>query len=142
MSIRQDIHFESGLLRVEATGLFSLEEATRAFLEVLGAVAQYGAKKVLIDGRNVKGNPKDFERFYYGEFAAQETQRLYNETKISPRFAYLLREPLRDPRRFGEIVALNRGMKIMVCETLEEAYEWLELAPVSKPQQAPHEKRV
>jgi hypothetical protein len=138
----QEMHFESGLLRVDVMGVFSLEEAKRAFLEVIGAVAQYGTKKVLIDGRKVKGNPGDFERFYYGEFAAQETQRLYSETRISPRFAYLIHEPLRDPGRFGEIVALNRGMKIKVFETLEEAREWLELTRVNKPDQTMREKRA
>jgi hypothetical protein len=140
--MRQDIDFESGLLRVGVRGVFSLEEAKQAFLEVLGAVAQYGARKVLIDGRKVKGNPRDFERFYYGELAAQETQRLYNETKISPRFAYLIHGPLRDPGRFGEIVALNRGMNVKVFETLEEACEWLHLAPATKPEQATHERRA
>jgi len=45
MSIRQKMHFESGLLRVDATGEFYLEEAKRAFLEMLGAVAQYQAEK-------------------------------------------------------------------------------------------------
>ena len=47
MSIRHQMHFESGLLSIDATGEFStLEEAKRLFLEILGAVAQYQAKKV------------------------------------------------------------------------------------------------
>ena len=73
MSILQEIHFESGLLKVDAKGEFSLKEAKRAFLEMLGAAAQYKAKKVLFDGRKVKGKPELLERFYYGEFAATET---------------------------------------------------------------------
>ena len=48
------MHFESGLLNVEAMGAFSLDEAKRAFLEMLGAVAHYQAKKVLLDGRTVR----------------------------------------------------------------------------------------
>jgi hypothetical protein len=31
MSIRQEMHFESGVLKVNARGEFSLEEAKRAF---------------------------------------------------------------------------------------------------------------
>jgi hypothetical protein len=129
MSILQVMHFESGLLKVDARGEFSLEEAKRAFLEMLEAVAQYRAEKVLVDGRNVKGKPEDFERFLYGEFAAKETHRLAKEHGIVPRFAYVLHEPLRDPRRFGETVAVNRGMNIKVLENPEAAFEWLEHTP-------------
>ena len=122
------MHFESGLLRVDASGDFSLEDAKQAFLEVLGAVAQHKAEKILLDGRNVKGKPKDMERFYYGEFAARETRRIVVEHKIVPRFAYVIHEPLRDPARLGETVAVNRGMILKVFETPEDAIEWLNKA--------------
>src|SRR5215470_16118815 len=127
MSIRQQIHFESGLLSIDAMGEYnSLEEAKRLFLEMLEAVAQYQAKKVLLDGRTLKGNPQDFERFLYSEFAAEETMRLVKEHGIFPQFAYVLKEPISDPRRFGENVAVNRGMNLKIFETLEDAFEWLE----------------
>lgn len=127
------MQFDSGLLHVVVTGEFSLEEAKRNFLEVLGAVVQYRAKKVLLDGRTSKGNPEDMERFYYGEFAAKETMKLVKKHGIFPQFACVIHEPLRDPRRFGETVAVNRGMNIKVCETLQEAFAWLELTPPDKP---------
>jgi len=41
MSIQQNMHFQSGLLKVDASGEFSLEDAKQAFREMLGAVAQY-----------------------------------------------------------------------------------------------------
>jgi hypothetical protein len=125
MSIQQKMHFQSGLLNVDASGEFSLEDAKQAFLEMLGAVAQYKAEKILFDGRNVKGKPEDMERFYYGEFAARETQRMVVEHKIVPRFAYVINEPLRDKTRLGETVAVNRGMIVKVFETPEDAIEWL-----------------
>src|SRR5215510_8660062 len=106
----QEIHFESGLLKVDARGEFSLEEAKRAFLEMLESVAQYQAEKVLFDGRNLKGKPEQIERFYYGYFAATETTSLIAKYRLplSPRFAYVIHEPLRDRRRYGETVAVNR----------------------------------
>ena len=129
------MQFESGLLNVVATGEFSLEEAKRAFLEMLGAVAQYQAEKVLLDGRNLKGKPEHIERFYYGYFAATETNRLIAEHRMprAPRFAYVMNEPLRDPRRRGETVAVNRGMTVKTFETPEEAFKWLDLTPPNKP---------
>jgi hypothetical protein len=135
MSILQEMHFESGLLNVVARGEFSLEEAKRAFLEMLGAVAQYRAEKVLFDGRNLKGKPERIERFYYSYFAATETNRLIAEYRMprAPRFAYVMNEPLRDPRRYGETVAMNRGMTVKTFETPEEAFKWLELTPPNNP---------
>lgn len=133
--MRQEMRFESGLLRVAASGPFSLEEAQRTFLEMLEAVGRHRAEKVLFDGRQVTGNPEVMERFYYGRFAADETVRLTRERDLSraPRFAYVLHEPVRDPRRFGENVAVNRGMILKVFVTLEEAVEWLEFPAPDQP---------
>src|SRR5215831_16711056 len=126
MSLQQDIRPDSGILRVLATGEFSLEEAQRTFLEMMEAVALHKTEQVLIDGRTIKGNPRTMERFYYGEFAAT-TVADYRERGMSPatRFAYVLKEPVLDPDRFGETVAVNRWMRLRVFDNLEEALEWL-----------------
>lgn len=133
MRIQQKMHFASGILHVDATGEFSLEEAGRAFQEMLEAVVQYQAKKVLFDGRTLKGNPDYVERFYYGEFAANETRRLALELGIVPRFAYVITAALRHPNRLGQIVAVNRGMSVKTFETPADALEWLEHTPANKP---------
>jgi len=136
MSILQEIHFESGLLKVDARGEFSLEEAQRAFLEMLGAVAQYKAKKVFFDGRKLKGKPEIWRRFYYGVFAATETTRLVDAHRAVPRFAYVVHPPLLDPQRFAETVAVNRGMIVKAFETPQEAFKWLERTSAKKPDAA------
>ena len=135
MTIWQQMHFESGILKVDARGEFSLEEAKRAFLEMLEAVAQYQAEKVLFDGRNLRGEPASIERFYYGYFAATETINLIGMKHLRqvPQFAYVMNEPLRDPQRYGETVAVNRGMNVKTFETPEEAFEWLERPPANNP---------
>lgn len=43
--MRREMHFESGLLRVDVTGEFSLEEAERGFLEMLGVVAREALRR-------------------------------------------------------------------------------------------------
>ena len=128
MSIQQNMHFVSDLLSVDASGDFSLEDAKQAFIEMLRAVAQYQAVKIILDARNMRGNPKDMERFYYGEFAANQTRRIVAEHNIVPRFAYVMHEPLRDQARLGETVAVNRGMIMKVFEAPEDAIEWLNKA--------------
>jgi hypothetical protein len=135
MGISLRICAGSGLLRVIASGEFSLEEAERAFLEMLDAVARYKTEKVLFDGRELTGDPNTIQRFFYGEFVAHAVARYIRE-RSAPRasqFAYLLQEPVLDPQRLGETVAVNRGMWVKAFDNLEDALGWLRLAPASKP---------
>ena len=125
----EDMRFESGLLSAIGNGKFSLEGSKQALLEMHAAVAQYKAEKVIFDGRKLKGKPNELERFLYAEFAARETRKLIQEHKIAPRFAYVITAPLRDPNRFGENVAVNRGMNVRTFETIKDAFEWFELPP-------------
>ena len=114
-------------------GEFSLEEAKRTFLEILEAVAQCNVDKVLFDGRKIVGEPATIERFYYGEFVAQAVGR-FADRGVSPatQFAYVLEEPVLDPQKFGETVAVNRGMFVKTFNNIEEALGWLAMASTNK----------
>jgi|SRR5215216_2956349 hypothetical protein len=117
----------SGWLRVIVTGEFSLEEAKSTFLEMLEAVAHYHTEKILFDGRDLTGEPSAIQRFLYGEFAASAVARERRKRGLSRalQFAYVLQEPVLDPQRFGETVAVNRGMWVKAFDNLEDALEWL-----------------
>lgn len=134
MGMILEIRAEPGLLYVEVAGDFSLEEAERTFREILEAVARHRVEKVLFDGRRLIGNPTTMERFYYGAFVAKSVARL-GDSGVSPatQFAYVLTEPILDPRRFGETVAVNRGMFVKAFDNLEDALGWLRIAPAKKP---------
>lgn len=121
---------EDGFLRVDATGEFSLHEAQQTFLEILESVARAKVKKVFMDGRALKGEPTLMERFYYGEFAAYSVANYFSRG-VAPatKFAYVLKIPVLDPGRFGETVAVNRGMLAKVFDNPEDAFTWLELTP-------------
>jgi hypothetical protein len=124
------INAESALLNVVLTGKFSLAEAERTFLQMVEASALRKCKKVLVDGRSLIGNPERMERFYYGEFVAETVINSIAEGLSAARqFAYVLREPVRDPNRFGENVAVNRGMNLKTFETRKDALHWLGIAP-------------
>src|SRR5262245_42203192 len=101
----------SGWLRVTATGEFSLAEAERTFLEILEAMARHQPAMILFDGRALQGEPHTINRFLYGAFAAHTVARYIRERGVSSaaQFAYVLQEPVLDPQRFGETVAVNRG---------------------------------
>jgi hypothetical protein len=136
MSMPVSIQPESGLLRVIATGEFSLKDAESTFLEVLDAVARHKTGKILFDGREIVGDPETIERFFYGEFAAHAVARRLIESGVLhlPQFAYVLHEPVLDPKRFGETVAVNRGMWVKVFDNVEDALEWLGLPSAKKPE--------
>ena len=134
MSMLLEIRPESGLLKVDAKGKFSLKEAKRTFLEMLEAVALHKTKKVYFDGRKLIGKPEIMERFYYGEFAAVTVWDFAEQgVSRSTKFAYVLREPVLDPRRFGETVAVNRGMVVRAFDNPEDALQWLGMARINKP---------
>jgi hypothetical protein len=117
---------EGDLLTVRATGEFSLDEAKRNFLEMMEAVELHRSTRVLVDGQTITGNPRTIERFYYGEFTADAVAQHQTRSGSGPiRFGYVLKEPVLDPKKFGETVAVNRGMLIKVFDNVEEALEWL-----------------
>ena len=116
------------MLYVTLSGKFKLAEALSDFLEVLEAIEEKQNTKVVIDGRQLSGEPLTIERFLYGEFVAEAVKRLGVGTP--PVFAYVLHEPVLDPMRFGETVALNRGMNLKVFDDYDLAIGWLGSVPI------------
>jgi hypothetical protein len=66
------------------------------------------------------------ERFYYGEFAAATAAQSKTRASGPTRYAEVLKEPILDLQKFGETVAVNRGMLVKAFDTLDEALKWLE----------------
>jgi len=126
---------DSGLLHAMTTGRFSSSEAERTFLVMLDAVAKHNANKVLVDGRQLQGELDAFQRFLFGKFAADTVANFLEKrgVPLALQFAYVLREPILDPNRFGQMVAVNRGMWVKAFDNIDDAVEWLELVPASKP---------
>ena len=138
--MRMDLKPESALLSVTFSGTFSLKEAKRTFAEMLEAVALHKTQKVLVDGREIQGKPEAMERFYYGDFAARAVRTNADKgVSSATQFAFVLREPMLDPRRFWETVAVNRGMRVKAFENPEDARRWLGVAPSHQPE-AKHAK--
>jgi hypothetical protein len=131
--MRLAVRADGGLLVVGAQGRFSLKEAKRTFLELLEAADRHATGKVLFDGRQLTGNPAMMERFYYGAFAAETVLTFARRHPFSAmQFAYVLKEPVLDPARFGETVARNRGMLVRAFDDLDAAMEWLGSPPAAR----------
>ena len=121
----KQLRLEDGILNSVVIGEFELTAAEIEFVELLNEAVRSGADKVLIDGQQMTGNPGDLERFLYGEFAAWATLEVMRERNVALRFAYVIHEPLRDAGRFGENVAVNRGMDVKTFDDTNAAIEWL-----------------
>ena len=117
---------DNNLIHATLGGPFVLSGAKTTFIQILDELVQHRAKKVLIDGRTITGDPKTVERFYYGEFAAAALAEV-SERGLShvPQFAYVLSEPVLDKHRLGETVAFNRGMNVKAFDNLSAAEHWL-----------------
>ena len=121
----KQLQLEHGVLNAVIIGEFELSAAQSQFVELLDEAVGRGATKLLIDGREITGKLRAFERFLYGEFAAWATLDVMKQHQMRLRFAYLIHEPVRDPERFGETVAANRGMIVKTFEDKVEAVQWL-----------------
>lgn len=133
MELTLSIRTDGELLYATYSGEFSLAEAERTFLEILEALERHEVRKVVVDGRAITGELSDLERFFYGAFVAEEVNKLCNRARChSPQFAYVLTPPVLDPRRFGETVAVNRGMFVKAFDNLNDALEWLGISAVNE----------
>lgn len=121
------IYKEEEILRAVGTGSFTLQTAKQTFAELMIAVGEHKANKILFDARAVTGEPTVMERFQYAEFCALRVRDLGLSELLFTRFAYVMHFPLRDKGHFGETVAFNRGMRVKTMGSMEEAEEWLRL---------------
>jgi hypothetical protein len=108
-------------LYCKVSGEYSFEHLCSVVRKVLAEAGQRGANKVLVDGLQMWGSPTMAERYGLSEFLAREMV----EARIFPRLAFLGKEPLVDPNRFGEIVGTNRGVQMKTVEEMEDAVKWL-----------------
>ena len=122
------VSFESRphYLRATVSGAYSLRQAQDVLDEAVRAAVAAGHTRILIDASGVSGAPTQDERYILGLFVAAEQRILAaRNPPIEVQLAVYGRQPLIDPNRFGETVAINRGGKVKVSEQLEEALAWL-----------------
>jgi len=126
MTLNIDIESRKHYLLAALSGVFSLRGAQDAYDRAVKAALPLGLSRILFDASAVSGIPTQDERYSLGLFVATE-QRLL-AAKTPPCFLQVAvygRQPLLDPNRFGETVAINRGAKLKVSERLDEALAWL-----------------
>ena len=122
-----DLHVEqkSDYLLITVSGGLDLESAKEASQRSLKLLESHKQSKALVDCRNVAGPLSTIERYDYATFLADLHARYALEHGAPLRVAYVGNEPLIDPGRFGETVAVNRGALMKVTTDIGEARAWL-----------------
>lgn len=103
-------------------GQFEKKEIQAAFKESFEIAKQKNINLILMDGFGLYGNPPTvFERFEMGEYVAELCRDFGKPVRIS----FAAEIPIVDPKRFGEMVARNRGANGKVFTDLQKAIHWL-----------------
>ena len=126
MTLAIDFESRQHYLRARVSGEYSLRAAQDVYDEAVQTALAAGHDRILLDATAVSGAPTQDERYMLGLFVAAEQRILAaKHPAISVQVAVVGRQPLVDPERFGETVAVNRGAKVKVSEQLDEALAWL-----------------
>ena len=115
----------------EMSGTFQLDKFKDLLKESLSACAEHDKSKLLIDIRTLEGEVAIFERYELATYFANLSQS--DPKTMEVQVAVVGYTPIVDPNRFGEKVAVNRGVNAKVTTDITEAYNWLQVDPVDKP---------
>jgi hypothetical protein len=133
MSISYEIKPLPTHIHVKGEGSYVLADAVQIIGEALAAAGAHRQPRILIDARNITGDLSTMQRFEFSEAVVQ----LYSckPAGCAALIALVGNEPLLDPDRFGETVAVNRAVPVKVTTDIKEALDWLKIQsnPISEP---------
>jgi hypothetical protein len=120
-----EVILEEGFIRIKASGYYSLQNANHLFKLSIDSAVLHGKRNILIDVINIQGNIPFFDRFQFAEFLANYKAE-HALTEVD-RIAVVGEEPIVHSNRFGETVAVNRGVNLRVFTDMNQALGWLNL---------------
>jgi len=102
---------------------FTNEALIKQIIEVYVA---HKAIKILVDLGKVTGDRTTTQRFELGVLAADKYHEIQSKLNLpNCSFAAVGNEPVVDPNRFTETVAVNRGLNVKVFTEMDKAIRWL-----------------
>ncbi len=127
IGVRYKTRKNDSILEVTLLREFTVEELIeKVITEFLQRARQEHLSKVLFDLSSlIDPVPTVLDRFKLAEAFV----RLQRELKVMVKCAVVGKEPVIDPKRFGETVAVNRGALLKVFTDREEAEIWLKQDP-------------
>jgi hypothetical protein len=131
MKMNFRIEPKDSYLYVAVGGSFEAGEALEISRQFFEACIEHQRTKVLIDVRTLGGEMSMLERWDYAVGVARMNLEYVTRGSLPPvQLAYVASYPILDPNRFGETVALNRGVTVKVTDDFREAMSWLGLEAV------------
>ncbi len=119
MSIDVQFEVKADYVYLRCRGTFKLKAVLEVYEKAFRVAAQESRKAVLVDGRDLEGEPPTtMERYEQGVYLAE-----HNPLRIL--IAVVGKEPMVERRRFGETVGRNRGATGQAFTDLDEAIAWL-----------------
>ena len=116
MSFDVQITVLANHMRVVNTGEFSLP----ALFEFIGQVKSEAGKAkrnaVLVDSRGIIGNISEVDRFMGGQYSAEV---------FGKRLKVAILMPVGTVTKMAELAAVNRGARMLVTDSEDEALDWL-----------------
>ncbi len=123
MSIDIRVEVKAEYVQLSCRGTFALEAVLDVYRQAFDAAIREGRNAVLVDFMDLQGMPPTtLDRYEQGVHVAQLQQ---DPARRRIRIVVVGHEPLIDPQRFGETVALNRGAIGKVFTDMEEAVAWI-----------------
>jgi hypothetical protein len=129
MSISFNIESKLSYLLVSCAGTYDGLSALDIYQQIFRTAADQSLSRILIDCRKVKGDISVLERYITSKYVAELCLKYI--TTIRFKISLVGEEPPVDPERFGETVARNRGVDVLVTTDLAEAYSWLGIESTS-----------
>jgi len=123
--LKYSFNVNNSYLSVTVSGHFSLSEAKIMYTDALEYLLENDLSKLFFDVFKVKGEVATMDRYYFGEFAAFESLKFIGKGLRKIAVTVCGEEPIIDPRRFGEIVARNRGLNLKVTTDKNESLQFL-----------------
>ena len=107
------------------TGLSDWEKIESARLDVVDSIKKNKIYKLLIDGSDLSAKVSMIGRFLIAKFFVEENLKLIAGRLPSLKITLVGNRSLIDPGKFGETVARNRGLYVLVTDDMQEALRWL-----------------
>jgi len=118
MSVQFQFEEMPDYLSVRVTGEGTADEVWRQYDSIAEHCNRANKNKLLVDYTEAYGEISLWDRYFLGEKAQIFA---YHRIKV----AAVDRADQRDPQRFGEMVAQNRGVNQRSFPNTEDALEWL-----------------
>ncbi|HEX9657561.1 MAG TPA: STAS/SEC14 domain-containing protein [Bacteroidota bacterium] len=129
MSMDVQIEIKESYLSATSIGTFSLAEAKRIYVLVLGACLEHKKSRILFDVRQVEAKEpiSTMARFEFAQFMAAKHKEFASRGLSGLKLAYVGTDDHIDANRFGENVGKNRGLNMRATTDIEAALQWLEV---------------